>query len=150
MNPTEIQNEIDQIMSENKLDDLKRFLNKRHCLNQSNMYLNYMFHIIQSAGIFTTTIAAGYNIKEFVWVGIGLNIFATLINVFEQTNNTLSKNIMKDIIAIKNDKYVDEGLIVEIDKDGSAVSSKPPATPKSPSVPTLSSIKDPLLKDNSV
>jgi hypothetical protein len=113
MNPSDIQVQVNTILNKNKIDDLTRFLQKRQCLNQTNVWLNYMFHVVQSAGIFTTTLAAGYNIKELVWGGIALNIIASLINVFEQTNNTMSKRIMKDIVAIKQGKYVDEGLAVE-------------------------------------
>ena len=76
--------EIQTILDNNKINDLNRFLNKRQCLNTTNTYLIYLFHLVQSAGILTTSIAAGTNNKELVWVGIGLNIFATLINVYEK------------------------------------------------------------------
>lgn len=123
MNTPDIQAQVNAILNKNKIDDLTRFLEKRQCLNQTNVWLNYMFHFVQSAGIFTTTLAAGYNIKELVWGGIALNIIASLINVFEQTNNTMSKRIMKDIVAIKQGKYVDEGLAVEEGK-GDAPATK--------------------------
>lgn len=103
--------EIKTIFEKNKLDDLKEFMNKRKCLNTWNMALIYMFHIVQSAGILTTTIAAGYDMKLLVWVGVGLNITATLINVFEKTNSSLSKSIMKDIQAIKDGTFVDESAV---------------------------------------
>ena len=119
-----IQLQINNILNENKLSDLRRFLEKRQCLNKTNIYLNYCFHFVQSAGIFTTTLAAGYNVKELVWGGIALNIIASLIHVFEQTNNTLSKRLMNDIIAIKKGKYIDEGLSVEPDKDDTKTDSK--------------------------
>ena len=83
------------------------------------MVLIYLFHIVQSAGILTTTIAAGYDMKLLVWVGVGLNITATLINVFEKTNSSISKNLMKDIQAIKEGSYVDESSI-ELPAAGSA------------------------------
>ncbi len=78
------------------------------------MALIYLFHIIQSAGILTTTIAAGYDMKSLVWAGVGLNILASLINVFEKTNNSISKRLMADIQAIKDGSFVDEGTVVEI------------------------------------
>ena len=77
----------------------------------------YLFHILQSAGILTTTIATGYNIRELVWVGVGLNVLSTLINVFEKINTSVSTKLMKDITAIREDKYVDEGTIVNDVKD---------------------------------
>lgn len=124
MNTSDIQAQVNAILNKNKIDDLTRFLQKRQCLNKTNVWLNYMFHFVQSAGIFTTTLAAGYNIKELVWGGIALNIIASLINVFEQTNNTISKRIMKDIVAIKQGKYVDEGLAVEPEKEDSNAQTK--------------------------
>ena len=111
--------EIPTIFQKNRLDDLKDFMNKRKCLNSWNMVLIYLFHIVQSAGILTTTIAAGYDMKLLVWVGVGLNITATLINVFEKTNSSISKNLMKDIQAIKEGSYVDESSI-ELPAAGSA------------------------------
>ena len=109
--------EIKQIFIDNKTKDLKKFLGKRACLNTSNQVLTYLFHIIQAAGILTTTVAAGYDIKELVWVGAGLNLIATVIIVFEKTNDNISKKLLKDIYAIKNGTYVDEGMVIEVDPD---------------------------------
>jgi hypothetical protein len=95
------------------LDDLKRFLGKRQCLNAANSYLIYLFHFVQSAGILTTSIAAGNNDKNLIWIGVGLNILATLINVYEKTNNSIMKKLMNDINAIKSGSYADEGEMVE-------------------------------------
>ena len=127
--PRDISMEIKKLLDDNKIDDLKRFLNKRKCLNTCNMCLLYLFHTVQSAGILTTTIAAGYNIKELVWIGVGLNILASLINIFEHNNNSMSKRLLKDIEAIRDDKYVDEGALVEPDKDNSSTKSDIPKTP---------------------
>ena len=110
----DISTEIQSIFEKNKLDDLKAFINKRKCLNEWNMGLIYLFHIVQSAGILTTTIAAGYGMKELVWVGVGFNILASLVNVFEKTNNSISKNLLKDIEAIKAGTFTDEGNFVEL------------------------------------
>jgi hypothetical protein len=106
--------EIQHIFDNNKLEDLKEFINRRKCLNNWSAALVYLFHFIQSAGILTTTIAAGYDIKSIVWVGVGLNILASMINIFEKTNNGISKKLMKDIQAIKDGTYVDESVSVEI------------------------------------
>ena len=131
MNSAPIDNtlEIKNLFEQNKLDDLKAFMNKRKCLNQWNLALVYLFHIIQSAGILTTTIAAGYDMKILVWVGVGFNILASLINVFEKTNNSISKHLMKDIQAIKDGTFVDEGSIelpaVKSESDASGDSKKP-------------------------
>jgi len=109
--PADVSVEIQSIFEKNKLEDLKTFINKRKCLNSCNMTLIYLFHIIQAAGILTTTIAAGYDMKQLIWVGVGFNLFASLLNVFEKTNSSISKGLMKDIQAIKEGTFVDEGTI---------------------------------------
>ena len=114
MSVPNVNTEIQTIFETNKLNDLKEFIKKRKCLNEWNMVLIYLFHVIQSAGILTTTIAAGYDMKILIWVGVGFNILASLINVFEKTNNGISKHLLKDINAIKDGTYVDEGTMVEM------------------------------------
>ena len=109
----EIETEIKQIFNENKIEDLKKFIAKRNCLNISNQILNYLFHIVQSAGVLTTTIAAGYDIKQLIWIGVGMNVLASLITVFEHTNDSISKRLLKDIQSIKNGTYIDEGIFVD-------------------------------------
>jgi hypothetical protein len=106
-----VSTEIQSILEKNKLDDLKEFIGKRKCLNSCNLTLIYLFHVVQSAGILTTTIAAGYDMKEFIWVGVGLNIMATIINAFEKTNSAVSKGLLKDINAIRDGTYVDESSV---------------------------------------
>ena len=71
----------------------------------------------QSAGILTTTIATGYSMTQLIWVGVGLNVLASLINCLEQVNNSMSNKLMKDIDMIRNDTYVDEGILVEPEKE---------------------------------
>jgi hypothetical protein len=112
-----VNEEIRIIFEENKMSDLKRFMAKRQSLNAANGWLIYAFHVFQSAGILTTTIATGYNIRELIWVGVGLNVISTLMNVFEKINTSISTKLMKDITSIREDKYVDEGTVVNDLKD---------------------------------
>lgn len=108
-------NEIAEIFEDNKLKDLNRFIQKRQCLNNFNFYMVYLFYFIQSAGILVTMIATSYNLQYLVWTGVGLNIFASLIHVYEKNNNTVLENLLKDIKLIKDGKYIDEGTIVDLD-----------------------------------
>jgi hypothetical protein len=105
--------EIKNIFEKNRLEDLKKFLRKRENLNNLNVYLIYFFHLIQSAGILTTTLAAGYDLKYLVWVGVSLNAAATLINIFEKTNNSISNKLLENITEIKNGNYLDETTLVD-------------------------------------
>jgi hypothetical protein len=119
----EISIEIKDIFEQNELDDLKRFLAERQRLNIWNKNLLYLFHLIQSAGILTTTIAAGYDQKFLIWIGVGLNMFASLIDIYEKTNNKLLKKLMADIQKIRDGSYVDEGELVETDDKKNSISS---------------------------
>ena len=145
---TSIELEIKGIFDENKLSDLKRFLGKRQCLNIYNTYLIYLFHLLQSAGILTTTIAAGYDEKYLVWVGVGLNILASLVHVYEKTNNDLLKRLLGNIQAIKDGTYVDEGALIDVDKppgDDTSNSNSSAYSPPSSSTDNSTSIKAPLI-----
>jgi len=106
--PLTISDEISNIFDKNIIGDLHRFLYNRHVLNNCNIIFVYLFNIVQSVGILTTAIAAGYNIRELIWVGVGLNCVATLIHIFEKTNISILKKYMNDIELIKSGKYVDE------------------------------------------
>ena len=109
--------EIKDIFENNTLNDLKRFIKQRQNLNTTNSYLIYLFHLVQSAGILTSAIAAGNSNFEIVWVGVGLNLLATLINVYEKTNNSILQKLMGDIKLIKNRTYVDESQLIDILSD---------------------------------
>ena len=119
----DINTQINNIFDDNELYDLKRFIHKRKVLNNSNSYLIYLFHILQSAGVFTTTIATGYNNTNYIWLGVGLNILASLINIFQQTNNNISKKLLQDIQSIKENKYT--GECIQVDSDNNNNSSPP-------------------------
>jgi hypothetical protein len=115
--------EIKDILEKKKIMDLKRFLERRKTLNLTNSYLIYIFYFVQSAGILTTSFAAGTHSfgwlsnDQLIWCGIMLNILASLIHVYEKTNNSILKKTMKDIKAIKDGTYIDEGELVEPDED---------------------------------
>ncbi len=111
-----IDHEIEKIFNENRLEDLKKFLLRRKCLNVTNMGFDYAFHVVQTAGIIITTIAAGYNEKFLVWVGAGVSALASLIKVFESSNNAMLKKLLADIKSIREGTYVDEGSLVDGEK----------------------------------
>ena len=101
-------NEIDSILQKNSIDDLHKFIKKRACLNNCNMFLTYLFHLLQTCGMITTTISASYNYKEILWVGIGLNALASLVSIYENINQTMSNKMLESIKNIKAGEYLDE------------------------------------------
>ena len=121
---TNVSVEINDILDKNRLADLKRFIDKRHCLNLSNTYFIYVFHLVQSAGILTTSYAAGNNNPNLVWLGITLNFLATIISIYEKTNNSILKKLMNDIHAIKSGNYVDEGELIDVENLNGKIAPK--------------------------
>ena len=106
--------QIQEILENNKISDLKRFIKKRQTLNSCNVCLSYLFYLTQSIGILTTTIGTGYEVKELIWTGIGVNILASLIHSYEQINNNISIKLLKNIESIKNNNYIDEDVLIDL------------------------------------
>ena len=137
--------EIQEVLNKNMMEDLHRFLAKRQCLNSVNMYMNYIFHFIQTAGVLTTAIAESYGWSNIVWVGVGLNSLATLIHVYEHSNNKILEHMMQNIKKIKNGTYLDESALIDDDDEfntksmlthHAVVSKLPTVTHLSPPVST--------------
>jgi hypothetical protein len=68
---------------------------------------------MQTAGILTTSIATGYDYKNIIWIGIGLNLCASLINILAKSNQSLSRKLLSNIISIKDGNYIDEADLSE-------------------------------------
>jgi hypothetical protein len=114
----DLSKEIQNVFDQNKINDLKNFIDKRQKLNRFNVLLMYLFYLFQSGSVFTTTIATSYKLTRYIWLGIGLNLIASLIHIYEKINVSLSEQLLKDIEAIKNGVYVDDGLrLDDIKKD---------------------------------
>jgi hypothetical protein len=111
--------QIEEIFENNKIEDLKRFIKKRQNLNSCNICMSYLYYLVQSVGILTSTIGTGYNVKELIWAGIGVNVLATLIHSYEQINNNLSIKLLKNIENIRKNNYVDEDVLVDLSEDNS-------------------------------
>ena len=101
------------IFEQNTVDDLRRFLRRRRCLNNTNIALVYCFHFIQAGGILLTSYATSVNDTRLVWVGLLLNVTATLISIYEKTNNNMLQKLLEDIKLIRGGVYIDEGAAVE-------------------------------------
>ncbi len=114
---TNVQIEIQEILETNKITDLKRFINKRQSLNSCNICLSYLYYLVQSIGILTTTIGTGYEVKELIWTGIGVNILASLIHSYEQINNNISIKLLKNIENIKKNNYIDEDVLIDLSEE---------------------------------
>lgn len=109
-------NEIDAIFKKNSIEDLEKFIKKRACLNNCNMYLTYLFHLLQAGGMITTAISASYNYKEVLWIGIGLNAASSLISIYEKINQNISDKLLENIKSIKTGDYLDESAQIKTDE----------------------------------
>ena len=111
------QKEINEIFHENVISDLQNHLKTRNCLNKTNIFLVYLFHLIQSSGILVTSIAVSNNNTRLAWIGIGLNMCSSLISMYEKINTNIMKKLLNDMHSMKNGTYIDEGILSNISKD---------------------------------
>lgn len=109
--------EIKKILDDNQVGDLKRFLSKREQLNFVNSVLIYVFHFIMACVIFISSFGAGTNDQRLIWIGVGLSLLASLIQIYEKLNDNQLKKLLNDIMTIKAGKYVDESAIINPDTD---------------------------------
>ena len=107
----DVEKQVNDILNQNKIDDLNRFLSKRRCLNDSNQYMGYVFHLIQSAGILTVSIGQSYQNPMLTWIGVGLNTMASVIHIITADNKKVNKTLFHNIKNIKNNTYLDEAII---------------------------------------
>lgn len=103
--------EINNLLNDNNHKDLERFLNQRKCLNVTNQWLLYGFHLIQSCGLLLTSYGTSVNNNNLLWIGISLNSLASLLHMYETINSNIMKKLLNNIIMIKNGKYIDESDI---------------------------------------
>jgi len=82
-----------------------------------NVNLNYVFHLIQSGGILVTTISAGYNNTNLIWLGVSLNALATLLHLYEKNNNILIAKMNQEIISIKDGTYNNQTKLIDSEGD---------------------------------
>lgn len=120
----ETSKQINMILNENKISDLKKFINKRACLNDTNSVLIYIFYLFQTSGVLISSIAASSDNTPLIWVGIGLNMVASIIHIYEKINNNFMKKLFTDIQNIKNGNYIDETEILDVDTKSNKVIDK--------------------------
>ena len=107
---------INNMINKNKVEDLKRFMNKRQNLNISNQWFGYLFYLFQTASVFSTSLGQSYTNPYLIWTGIGLTSFGTLIHAIINSNTKINNNLMKNIKDIKGGSYIDESNIDGLDE----------------------------------
>jgi len=147
-------NTIRNMFNKNKICDLKKFMDKRSCINWSNQYLTYLFYFMQTAGVFSTSIGNAYKYDIMIWSGVGLNSLASFIYIVINSNSKINNTLLSNIKNIKSNNYIDEGGI-EFDKKSLSAPTPQAITPaprKNESVPfSMTTIhKQPKMEDNVV
>lgn len=107
---------INNIINKNKVDDLLRFINKRQNLNCSNQLFGYLFYIIQTISIFSTSLGQYNGNAYLIWSGIGLTSIGTLVHAIINSNTKINSSLMNNITHIKNGNYIDELNINALDE----------------------------------
>lgn len=102
---------INNIINQNKVDDLLRFVKKRENINCSNQMLGYLFYIVQTISVFATSLGQYNENVYLIWSGIGLTSVGTLIHAIINSNNKINSSLMGNIKAIHSGNYIDEVAI---------------------------------------
>ena len=121
---------INNIINQNKVDDLLRFMNKRQNINCSNQFLGYLFYAIQTISVFGNSLGQYTQNDYLIWSSIGLTGVGTLIHAIINSNNKINTSLMANIKAIHGNSYIDEVAIDALDD-----SKKGSSTPVIASVP---------------
>ena len=111
---------INNIINKNKVDDLVRFMTKRQNINCGNQWLGYLFYLIQTVSVFSTSLGQAYVNPYLSWTGIGLTSIGTLIHAIINSNNKINNSLMTNIKSIKSGNYVDELNIDALEEKKSA------------------------------
>jgi len=119
MNNSETDKIINELFNQNKIEDLKEFINQRSCLNKSNQYLTYLFYFFQAAGVFSVSLGQAYTNPYLSWGGVGLNSFASFIYIVINSNSKINTQLMQNIQSIFKGDYVDEGTVETISRKNS-------------------------------
>lgn len=98
-------------LQENRLKDLNQLLEARDKIHALNIWLTYMFHFTQAFGVFTVAICQALDLGKYAFIGVGMNILASVFEAIRQFNTKLSVKKLKDIDSIRRGDYVDEGEI---------------------------------------
>ncbi len=106
---------INNIINKNKVDDLIRFMNKRQNINCGNQVLGYLFYLIQTISVFSTSLGQYNENVYLIWTGIGLTSVGTLIHAIINSNNKINSSLMANIRSIHSGDYVDEIAIDGLD-----------------------------------
>ena len=107
---------INNMINKNKIEDLKRFINKRQNINVSNQWFGYLFYILQTVSVFSTSLGESYSNPYLIWSGIGLTSVGTLVHAIINSNTKINNNLMKNIKDIKQGYYIDESNIDGLDE----------------------------------
>ena len=139
---------INNMINQNKVEDLKRFISKRQNLNVSNQWFGYLFYILQTASVFSTSLGQSYGNPYLIWSGIGLTSIGTLIHAIINSNTKIKNNLMKNIKEIKGGSYIDELNIDGLDEKKSIHSNSNGTSNNA--VISIDTFKDNLIIDNKV
>lgn len=139
---------INNMINQNKVEDLKRFISKRQNLNVSNQWFGYLFYILQTASVFSTSLGQSYGNPYLIWSGIGLTSIGTLIHAIINSNTKINNNLMKNIKEIKGGSYIDELNIDGLDEKKSIHSNNNGISNNA--LISIDTFKDNVIIDNKV
>jgi hypothetical protein len=105
--------QINEIILNKNIFKLKQLLSSRERLNKINVYIVYLFHLLQVSGIILSSYGTTIKNDNIIWLGIFLNFLASLFERYEKVNNALIKKMSVNITGIQKNKYYEESEIIE-------------------------------------
>ena len=113
--------QIQKLIDQNAVNDLKTSFAKRDCLNTTNLILNYVLNAATITGLFFATFGTSFDNKTFQWIGLGFIFFASLLDSYQKNHVSMLKTLLLDITNIQKGSYIDsENILTGIENPNQA------------------------------
>jgi hypothetical protein len=111
----DIISKINKISQDKEIEYLHKFIKNIEDLNYWNSYSIYVYHLIQSSGLIISSYGTSEKNTTILWTGIGLNMLASIIHIYEKINNGKIKKLKEEIKQIKNRTFESQQSLINID-----------------------------------
>jgi hypothetical protein len=111
----DIISKINKISQDKEIEYLHKFIKNIEDLNYWNSYSIYVYYLIQSSGLIISSYGTSEKNTTILWTGIGLNMFASLIHIYEKINNGKIKKLKEEIKQIKNRTFESQQTLINIE-----------------------------------
>jgi hypothetical protein len=121
---------MQKMSDENKMSEYKKMINLKQCFEKrSAQDVNNLYYIFQTGGTIILIISGGLNKNYFVFFGVLMNIFASIIHIY--LVNDILKKLSSQMKAIRQVINIEDGDIEKnIEEEGNSDSLTSPLLSK--------------------